>query len=33
MESLSVTALADMDDDEFNKLIDDPEKWKKLMRG
>ena len=32
-EAISLTALGEMDDDEFNKLIDDPEKWKKLMRG
>ena len=31
-ETVSITALADMDDDEFNKLIDDPEKWKKLIK-
>ena len=32
-ETVSLAALEQMDDDEFNKLVDDPERWKKLMRG
>lgn len=32
-ETVGLAALEQMDDDEFNKLIDDPEKWRKLMRG
>lgn len=29
--NLSLTALEQMDDDEFNKLIDDPKAWRKLI--
>lgn len=32
-EAISLAALEQMDDDEFNQLVDDPEKWKKLMRS
>jgi hypothetical protein len=32
-EAISLAALEQMDDEEFNQLVDDPEKWKKLMRG
>lgn len=30
-QALSLAALEQMDDDEFNKLIDDPAQWKKLI--
>lgn len=32
-ETSALAALEQMDDEEFNQLIDDPEKWKKLIRG
>lgn len=32
-ETVSLAALEQMDDDEFNKLVDDPDRWKKLMKG
>lgn len=31
-QTLTLDAIAQMDDDEFNQLVDDPAAWKKLVR-